>query len=90
MIEQDDYNKMMTVSEVSELLHIHPNTLRRWTEQGKLISYRITARGDRRFRRGDIMRFLLESSPYKNDKDGEDGMGTSQTGYHATAASHNF
>jgi excisionase family DNA binding protein len=45
---------MLTVKEVSRLLHIHPNTVRRWSEVGLIKAYRIGQRGDRRFKREDI------------------------------------
>ena len=51
---------MLTVREVADLLGIHVNTVRRWSNEGKLRAYRITKRGDRRFRREDIARFLAE------------------------------
>jgi len=51
---------MMTVAEVARLLHVHRSTLRRWTDRGLIRSYRISARGDRRFNREDIARFLAE------------------------------
>ena len=51
---------MLTVREVARLLHIHGNTLRRWSDQGRIRAYRITPRGDRRFRRVDIARYLAE------------------------------
>jgi excisionase family DNA binding protein len=53
---------MMTVREVARLLHVHPNTLRRWSNNGRLKAYRITARGDRRFKREEVARFLAELS----------------------------
>jgi len=52
-------NVLLTVSEASELLHVHANTLRRWNDAGLLASYRIGSRGDRRFWRDDVMRFLV-------------------------------
>jgi excisionase family DNA binding protein len=51
---------MLTVREVARLLHVHPNTLRRWSNQGIIRAYRITARGDRRFKREEIAQFLAE------------------------------
>jgi excisionase family DNA binding protein len=51
-------DKMMTVAEVSALLHIHPNTLRRWADKGIIKSFCITPRGDRRFMSRDIDQFL--------------------------------
>jgi len=54
--------QMLTIREVARILHVHPNTLRRWSNDGKLRAYRITSRGDRRFKREDVARFLAELS----------------------------
>ena len=51
-------NKMLTPTEVARLLHIHINTVRRWSDQGILRVYRIGPRGDRRFQKEDIAYFL--------------------------------
>jgi len=56
----DINDNMLTVSEVSKLLHVHPNTLRRWADKGVIRSYCITSRGDRRFMSLDINQFLTE------------------------------
>ena len=58
MVTMMQMNNMLTIREVSQLLHIHPNTLRRWCDTGRIRAYRITTRGDRRFRREDIAAFL--------------------------------
>jgi excisionase family DNA binding protein len=47
-------SNMLTVREVSRLLHVHSNTLRRWSDQGIIRAYRIGPRGDRRFRAEDV------------------------------------
>ena len=60
MISHEDIRPMLTVKDVARLLHIHENTARRWSDQGIIKSYRITRRGDRRFRREDILRYLAE------------------------------
>jgi excisionase family DNA binding protein len=65
---------MLTVREVAQLLHIHTNTVRRWSDRGILKAYRITRRGDRRFRREDIGRFLAEFNA-----NGGDGQKVEQT-----------
>jgi DNA-binding transcriptional MerR regulator len=52
------HDNMLTISEVSRLLHVHPNTLRRWSDQGLIKSYCITPRGDRRFMPRDIDQVL--------------------------------
>ena len=60
MANRDHMSNMLTVREVAELLHVHPNTLRRWSNKGRIRAYRITPRGDRRFEREEITRFLAE------------------------------
>jgi excisionase family DNA binding protein len=54
---------MLTVREVARLFHVHPNTLRRWSNNGRITAYRITPRGDRRFKREEIAQFLAELNP---------------------------
>jgi excisionase family DNA binding protein len=62
MANGEHITDMLTVREVARLLHIHPNTLRRWSNDGRIKAYRITARGDRRFKREEIAHFLSELS----------------------------
>jgi excisionase family DNA binding protein len=59
-MENQRMGSMLTLREVAELLHVHPNTLRRWSNDGRIKAYRITPRGDRRFKREEIARFLAE------------------------------
>jgi len=58
MAGYDKGDKMLTPREVAELLHVHTNTLRRWSDEGTIVAYRISPRGDRRYRLQDIDRFL--------------------------------
>ena len=51
---------MLTVREVARLLHVDPNTLRRWSNNGRIKACRITPQGDRTFEREEIARFLAE------------------------------
>ena len=51
---------LISVAQAAALLGVHPNTLRAWTEAGRLTAYRINARGDRRYRRADVERLLAE------------------------------
>jgi len=55
-----DSKVMLATRDVARLLGIHANTVRRWSEKGILRGYRICGRGDRRFRREDIDKFLKE------------------------------
>lgn len=63
MAISDQLGPMLTAGEVARLLHIHPNTVRRWSDKGIILAYRISKRGDRRFRRTDIERFLATFNP---------------------------
>jgi diguanylate cyclase (GGDEF)-like protein/excisionase family DNA binding protein len=59
-MSRDDASALLTVAQAATLLGVHPNTIRTWTDAGRLTAYRINARGDRRFRRGDVERLLVE------------------------------
>ena len=50
---------MLTVSEVARILHVHPNTIRTWSDKGLIKAYRIGYRHDRRFRLQDLDKFLI-------------------------------
>ena len=52
--------RWLSPKEASELLGVHPTTLRIWTNQGKLPAYR-TAGGHRRFDEAIVLRFLEQS-----------------------------
>jgi excisionase family DNA binding protein len=71
MLIQDEIKPMMTVKDVARLLNIHVNTARRWSDQGILKSYRITRRGDRRFKQEDIAHFLANYNDFNTIKDSE-------------------
>ncbi len=53
-------NAMLHVREVAELLGVHPNTVRMWSDRGVLTSYRIGPRRDRRIPMAAV-RLLLKS-----------------------------
>ena len=55
----------LSVTKAARLLGVHPNTVRAWSDAGRLRYYRINPRGDRRYRLGDLQRFLAaaENSP---------------------------
>jgi excisionase family DNA binding protein len=68
MVNRNTIGPMLTVREVALLLHIHSNTVRRWADRGVIRAYRISSRGDRRFRREDIAHFLAELNIGGGDK----------------------
>ncbi|HTI29596.1 MAG TPA: GAF domain-containing protein [Methylomirabilota bacterium] len=53
---------LVSVAQAAALLGVHPNTVRSWTDAGRLPAYRINARGDRRYRSGDVQRLLAEGT----------------------------
>jgi len=57
-----DGGALVSVAQAAALLGVHPNTIRAWTEAGRLPAFRINPRGDRRYRRGDVQRLLAEGS----------------------------
>ena len=55
----------LTTSEVCRKLNLHENTVRRWSNQGIIKSFRIGPRRDRRYLPDDIKRMM------KLDKSGK-------------------
>jgi excisionase family DNA binding protein len=68
MLVRDEIMPMLTVKDVAVILNIHVNTVRRWSDQGILKAFRITSRGDRRFRRQDIVDFLARYDDFNTNK----------------------
>jgi excisionase family DNA binding protein len=62
-VSADD--QMLTISKASKLLNLHVNTLRRWSDQRMLPCYRMGTRGDRRYRRGDLIDFRRKSASHR-------------------------
>jgi excisionase family DNA binding protein len=58
--EAKDLDTLLTADEAAGLLHIHINTVRRWSNIGILKSFRIGPRGDRRFRKRDLIQFVIK------------------------------
>lgn len=71
MSDYDKRGKMLTPREVAELLHVHTNTLRRWSDKGTIVAYRISSRGDRRYRLEDIDCFLARFNLARDSSSGQ-------------------
>ena len=50
--------KMLTVRDVANFLHLHTNTVRRWSNEGRLQAIRMGPRGDRRFPQENVLRLM--------------------------------
>jgi excisionase family DNA binding protein len=68
-------SRMLTTTEAARYLGVHPNTIRRWEAQGILPCYRLGSRGDRRFLRDEVDRFLGKSRSDNNGHDDGQGEG---------------
>jgi excisionase family DNA binding protein len=62
MEEQRRDSGMLTTTEVAHLLHVHPNTVRHWANEGLLPAYRLGTRSDRRFKQKDVDNFIKPDS----------------------------
>ena len=57
----DELSEYLTLSEVSKMLKVHPNTLRNWDKNGTLKPIRIGERKIRRYKKEDVIKFLEAS-----------------------------
>lgn len=54
----NDLPEYLTLMQVSQLLQVHPNTLRNWDKSGQLKAIRIGARKIRRYKKSDVLKLL--------------------------------
>ena len=57
-MSNDELSEYLTLSEVSKLLKVHPNTLRNWDKNGTLKPIRIGERKLRRYKKEEVIKFL--------------------------------
>jgi diguanylate cyclase (GGDEF)-like protein/excisionase family DNA binding protein len=62
---------MLTVAGAARLLGVHANTIRAWTDQGRLPCVRINRRGDRRYKAAELRRFLATAAAVENQNAAE-------------------
>ena len=58
--KKQKFSSMLSTGEVAAIFEVHPNTIRRWSEEGKLVAEKIGPRGDRMFRREDVAVYYLD------------------------------
>ena len=49
---------ILTLKQTSHILNLHPNTLRNWDNRGILRAIRYGTRGDRRYKKEDVLTLL--------------------------------
>jgi excisionase family DNA binding protein len=54
----NEVGRLLTATEVADLLLLHVNTVKRLGDRGEIPFYRVCKRGDRRFRYDDVLDFL--------------------------------
>lgn len=57
-MSQKELPELLTLKQASELLQVHPNTLRNWDNNGTLKAVRIGGRNLRRYRKSDLDKFI--------------------------------
>lgn len=53
--------RLVKIREAAEMLGVNPETLRRWDRVGKLKAVIVSTRGDRRYKKEDIEKFINTS-----------------------------
>ncbi|MCG3204015.1 MAG: hypothetical protein KCHDKBKB_00692 [Elusimicrobia bacterium] len=54
-------HSLLTIKEVAKILRVSTDTLKRWESKGKFKSVRLGPRGDRRYERDYILKFMEEA-----------------------------
>ena len=52
----------LSVTRAAAVLGVHPNTVRAWSDAGRIRYFRINDRGDRRYRLADLQKFLASAA----------------------------
>jgi DNA (cytosine-5)-methyltransferase 1 len=56
--QTSDNKALLTINEVAKIFNVHPATIRRWDNEGKLKAVRIGERGHRKYKKDDIETLL--------------------------------
>lgn len=59
----EELPELLTIRDASQLLSVHPNTLRNWEKEGLIKVVRIGKRGDRRYKKDIIWQLMNPSGP---------------------------
>ncbi len=58
MVDETKIPELITLQEASNILKVHPNTLRIWDKKGVLTAIRIGVKKVRRYKKVDIKKFI--------------------------------
>lgn len=54
--------ELLSINDAAQLLKVHPNTLRIWGKNGTLKAIRFGKRGDRKYRKDELLKLLNKQS----------------------------
>ncbi|KKQ42187.1 MAG: DNA-binding protein, excisionase family [Microgenomates group bacterium GW2011_GWC1_37_8] len=57
-MKKENNQGLIKLSEACKILNVHPQTLRAWDRKGILKAVRFGERGDRRYKKEDILRLI--------------------------------
>lgn len=57
----DELPDILTLRQASDILNVHPNTLRNWDNSGILNAIRYGKRGDRRYKKAEVLKVFRNS-----------------------------
>ncbi len=57
-MDTQETSEILTLKQACEFLNCHANTLRKWDKVGKLKAIRFGTRGDRRYKKEDLLKLL--------------------------------
>jgi excisionase family DNA binding protein len=57
----EELPELLTIREVTQLLNVHPNTLRNWEREGLIQVIRIGPRKDRRYKK-DVIKHMMRAA----------------------------
>ncbi len=61
---EKELNRMLTVTEAADLLGVSCASLRRYSNEGKIKTYRVGPGKHRRFRKRDVLEYLERNSEF--------------------------
>jgi excisionase family DNA binding protein len=61
---EKELDRMLTITEAAEILGVSCTSLRRYSNEGKIKTYRIGSGRHRRFRKRDVLEYLENTSAY--------------------------
>lgn len=59
-MKKTKFPELLTLSQASEVLKVHPNTLRKWDKKGILKAIRFGERKDRRYQKEEIEKLITQ------------------------------